>query len=113
VPMLYLQIKSHNQEIFLWRVEACRDDLFLATAGAAPVAHAGTREPVVVDPVLISEMKPQSDPIRIVHTYQFEPREVDQIKAAAANAQVEIVICKTQAGTPRKSGGRGGDLRRR
>ena len=69
---------------------------FLATAGAGPVALAGMREPVVVDPVLISELKPQSDPIRIVTTYQFEPREVDQIKAAAANAQVEIVICKTQ-----------------
>jgi phosphoglycerate dehydrogenase-like enzyme len=38
-------------------------------------------------------MQAQSEPIRIVTTYKFEPHEVEQITAAAPNTKVEITIC--------------------
>jgi phosphoglycerate dehydrogenase-like enzyme len=66
---------------------------FVAAAGAAPAA-AATRNPVTTPPVLLSTAKATGDPLKIVTTYQFEPHEVDKIKAAAPN--VEIVMCKSR-----------------
>lgn len=66
---------------------------FMAVAGAAPAL---AREPVVVPPVLVSQAKAQADPIRIVTTYPFEPREIQRIQAAAPNTRVEITVCATR-----------------
>jgi phosphoglycerate dehydrogenase-like enzyme len=63
--------------------------------GAAPVA-AAAREPVVVPPVLVQEAKLQSEPLRIVTMYAFEPDEVRRIQEAAAPARVEIIIARTR-----------------
>ena len=68
----------------------------MAAAGAAPAAAGGARQPVVVPPVLMADAKQQQDPLRIVTQYQFEPHEVEKIRAAAPNARVEIVICATR-----------------
>ena len=66
---------------------------FIAAAGAAAAAG---REPVVFEPVAVRELKAQADPIRVVTTYPFEPREVQRIQAAVPNARVEIAICATR-----------------
>ena len=68
----------------------------MAAAGAVPAAAAGTRQPVVVPTVLLSDVKAQEDPLKIVTMYKFEPHEVEKIKAAAPKARVEIVICDTR-----------------
>lgn len=66
----------------------------MAVAGTAPAVAAG-RDPVVVPQVIVSDVKAQQDPLRIVTMYQFEPQEVERIKAAAPKAKVELTICKT------------------
>ena len=63
--------------------------------GAAPVA-AAAREPVVVPPVLVQEAKIQSEPLRIVTMYAFEPEEVRRIQEAAAPVRVEIIVARTR-----------------
>jgi phosphoglycerate dehydrogenase-like enzyme len=67
---------------------------FVAAAGAAPAA-AVTRQPVVVSPILLSEVKAQSEPVRVVTTYRFEPDEIRRIQAAAAGTTVEMSICES------------------
>ena len=64
----------------------------MAAAGAAPAA-AAQRQPVVTPPVILADAKQQQDPLRIVTMYQFEPHEIEKIKAAAPKARVEIVMC--------------------
>lgn len=68
----------------------------MAAAGAAPAA-AAQRQAIVTPPVLLADTKQQQDPLRIVTMYQFEPREIEKIKAAAPKARVEIVTCATRA----------------
>lgn len=41
-------------------------------------------------------MSSQPHPLHIVTMHPFEPAEIEQIKAAAAPAQIEIAICKTR-----------------
>ena len=76
-----------------------------ATGAAAPLAAAAanTRQPVVVPHVAVTDVKAQQDPLIIVTMYQFEPHEVQKIKAAAPNARVEIIICKTREEFEQKS----------
>ncbi len=66
---------------------------FMAAAGAAPAA---AREPVVVAPVAVRELKAQADPIRVVTLYRFEPQEIKRIQAAVPSARVEITICASR-----------------
>ena len=66
---------------------------FIAASGAVNAAAA--RQPVAVTPYPVSEVKMQQEPLRIVTMYQFEPFEVEQIKAAAG-VPVELVICGGQ-----------------
>jgi phosphoglycerate dehydrogenase-like enzyme len=68
----------------------------MKAAGTAPAAAAATRQPVVAPPVLLADVQAQQDPLKIVTMYQFEPHEVEKIKAAAPKARVDIVICKTR-----------------
>ncbi len=63
---------------------------------AAPAAASAARQPVVVDPVIVSEAKARQAPLRIATMYAFEPHEVRKIQAAAPDAQVEITISKTR-----------------
>lgn len=63
----------------------------MAVAGALPAAAA--RQPVVVNPILLSDAHAQQDPLRIVTMYRFEPHEIEKIKAAAPRARVDIAIC--------------------
>lgn len=58
-------------------------------------AAAAVRVPVVQPPVLVTTVKAEQSPLRIVTRYPFEPFEVARIQAAAPAASVEIVICKT------------------
>ncbi len=66
---------------------------FVSAATAGPAA-AAAREPVVLSPVLVSEVRAQQEPLRIVTTYQFEPHEIEKIRAAAPN--VELTVCRNQ-----------------
>ena len=66
---------------------------FIAATGAVNAATA--RQPVVVAPYPVSEVKMQQEPLRVVTMYQFEPFEVEQIKAAAG-VPVDLVICGGQ-----------------
>lgn len=68
---------------------------FVAAAGAASAAAEAARQPVVVNPVLLSDVKAQQEPLRIVTMYRFEPHEVSRI-VAAAGIRVELAICKTR-----------------
>jgi phosphoglycerate dehydrogenase-like enzyme len=68
----------------------------MAAAPAAAAAATGTRQPVVVPQVAVSEVKAQQDPLKIVTMYQFEPHEIEKIQAAAPNVRVEIIHCKTR-----------------
>ena len=45
--------------------------VFISTASAVPAAAAATRQPVVVNPVLLSDARVQQDPLRIGTTYKF------------------------------------------
>ena len=65
---------------------------FVASTGAASAAAAAGRRPVAFPPFAASPLKARGDPIRIVTTYRFEPREVQQIQEAAAPTAVEITI---------------------
>ncbi len=67
--------------------------LFMSAAAATPAA---AREAVVNTPVVMSELRAQTDPLRIVTTYQFEAHEIEKIKAAVPNARVDIVVCRNQ-----------------
>jgi len=67
----------------------------MAAAGAAPAAAAG-RQANVVPPVLLSNVRAEQDPLRIVTTYKFEPHEIQKIKAAAPKANVEITVCRSK-----------------
>lgn len=69
---------------------------FMAASASAPVAAAEAREPVVVETVRMSDIRAQADPLQIVTTYQFEPHEVEKIKAAVPNTRVDIKICRGQ-----------------
>lgn len=60
---------------------------------SAPAAATAAREPVVLNPVAVSEARAQADPIRIVTLYRFEPNEIEQIRAAAPGTGVEIAVC--------------------
>jgi phosphoglycerate dehydrogenase-like enzyme len=65
---------------------------FMAAAGAAQAA-AATRNPVVVPPVLLADVRATQDPLKIVTMYKFEPQEIRKIQAASTKASVEIVMC--------------------
>lgn len=65
----------------------------MTVAGAAPAVAAGG--PVVLNPVIVSEVKVEQAPLRIVTMYPFEPDEVEKITKAGA-VKVELTICKTQ-----------------
>jgi len=65
---------------------------FVASTGAASAAVAG-RRPVAFPPFAASGLKARGDPIRIVTTYRFGPREIQQIQEAAGPTAVEITIC--------------------
>jgi phosphoglycerate dehydrogenase-like enzyme len=69
---------------------------FISAAGAVPAAAAATRQPVVVNPVAMAQLKTPQDPLLIVTMYEFEPAEIAQIKAAAPNTRVDVEICKTR-----------------
>ncbi len=70
---------------------------FLAASGAAPVvAAAAVRDAVVQPPVIVSTIKADHTPLRIVTRYPFEPFEVAKIQAAAPAGKVEIGICKSR-----------------
>jgi phosphoglycerate dehydrogenase-like enzyme len=66
----------------------------MAVAGAVPAA-ATARKPVVVNPMIVSEVKVEQEPLRIVTMYPFEPHEAAKITSAGA-VKVELIICKTQ-----------------
>ena len=59
-------------------------------------ASAAARTPVVVTPYPQSDAKAQEEPLRIVTMYEFEPREIEQIQAAAPGTKVEVTVCKTR-----------------
>jgi phosphoglycerate dehydrogenase-like enzyme len=59
---------------------------FQASMAALPAAAGGAPP----------QQTSQRRPIRIVTTYQFEPFEVEKIKAAASGAAIEIVMCNTR-----------------
>lgn len=63
-------------------------------AGAPAVASA--REPVAIQPVKVSQVKAQGEPLRILTTYRFEPDEVRRIQAAAPDVKIEIAIAATR-----------------
>jgi phosphoglycerate dehydrogenase-like enzyme len=69
---------------------------FLTAASTSPAAAAVMRNAVVQPPVLVSGVKAETAPLRIVTRYPFEPFEVEKIKAVAPRAQVEMVICKSR-----------------
>jgi phosphoglycerate dehydrogenase-like enzyme len=69
---------------------------FLAASSAAPAAAAVVRKPLVQLPLLVSTVRAEGAPLRIVTRYPFEPFEVEKIKATAPTAQVEMLICKTR-----------------
>lgn len=60
---------------------------------SAPAAAAATREPVVLDPVAVSEVRAQADPVRIATLYRFEPHEIERIRAAAPGTGVQLRVC--------------------
>jgi phosphoglycerate dehydrogenase-like enzyme len=64
------------------------------TATGAQAAATGSRQPVAVSPVLMSETTRQQGPLRIVTMYPFEPPEVEKVQAVAG-IPVELVICKS------------------
>jgi phosphoglycerate dehydrogenase-like enzyme len=59
-------------------------------------AVAAAREAVAAPPVIVSEIRAQGDPIRIVTMYRFEPEEARRIQAAAAGVKVELLVAKTR-----------------
>lgn len=67
----------------------------MAVAGATPAVAAATRQPVVAAPVQIVTAQRQQQPLRIATMYPFSPAEVEQIRAAAPAAGVEIGICES------------------
>jgi len=69
---------------------------FLAAGSAVPAAAAVVREAVVQPPLIVSTVRAENTPLRIVTRYPFEPFEVEKIKAAAPAANVEIAICKSR-----------------
>jgi phosphoglycerate dehydrogenase-like enzyme len=69
--------------------------LFMGAAAAVPVA-AQTRVPVAVPPVQAPEVKPSTDPLKIVTTYKFEPHEIAKIKAANPAVPIDVVVCNSQ-----------------
>src|SRR5213594_276276 len=68
---------------------------FVALAGAT-AAVAATRQPVVVAPYQVVEMRPQQEPLRIVALHDFEPEEVAKIKAAAPRANIDFTVCRSR-----------------
>ncbi len=66
---------------------------FMAVAGGVPAA-ATARNPVVANPLVISEVKVEQEPLRIVTMYPFEPHEAAKITSAGA-VRVDLIICKT------------------
>ncbi|MEZ5355361.1 MAG: D-2-hydroxyacid dehydrogenase [Bryobacteraceae bacterium] len=73
-----------------------RRGLIAATGVAAAQAQTG-RQPVVVNPApQVALQRAQGTPIRIVTMYKFEPHEVEQIRNAAAGANVEIIIAQSR-----------------
>ncbi len=76
---------------------------FVASASALQVAtaqqqqqQAQERRPVVVEPYPSTKPRMQSDPIRVVTTYKFEPFEIEKIQKAANAAKVEIIVCSNR-----------------
>ncbi|UCD58172.1 MAG: twin-arginine translocation signal domain-containing protein, partial [Candidatus Hydrogenedentota bacterium] len=69
---------------------------FMTAAGVGPAAAAATREPVVVSPILMSNVKAKQDPLRIVTMYRFEPEEAARIAAATPDVKVVLTVCKTR-----------------
>jgi phosphoglycerate dehydrogenase-like enzyme len=69
---------------------------FMGGVAAMP-AVAATRTPVVVPPLLLSDVQLTQDPLKIVTTYKFEPHEVEKIKAAGGGVPVELTICNSAA----------------
>jgi phosphoglycerate dehydrogenase-like enzyme len=78
---------------------------FVAGASALQAANAAQqqqqstpqqeRRPVVAGSSS-SDVRMQSDPIRVVTMYKFEPAEIERIKNAVTAAKVEIEICATR-----------------
>ena len=69
---------------------------FIEGVAAAPAVVA-TRNPVVVAPVLLSDVQVAQDPLKIATTYKFEPPEIAKLKAAGGGVRVDIVICQSAA----------------
>ncbi len=63
---------------------------------STPAAATAAREPVVFNPVAVSETRAQADPIRIATLYRFEPHEIEQIRAAAPGTEVELTVCRSR-----------------
>src|SRR5258708_1803018 len=49
------------------------------------------------------EMKPQSEPLRIVTTHPFTPPEIEQIKAATSKTQIDFTVCHSREEFDQKS----------
>jgi len=67
----------------------------MSTAAAVP-AVAANRKAVVIPPVLLSDTQTPQDVLRIVTMFQFEPAEIQRIKAASTKAPVELAVCKSR-----------------
>jgi phosphoglycerate dehydrogenase-like enzyme len=67
----------------------------MAVASAVP-AVAAERQAVVVPPVLLSPPQSVPDTLLIVTMYQFEPAEIEKIKAASTKAKVDLVVCNSR-----------------
>lgn len=63
---------------------------------AGAMGTAAGRQPVISNPYPEATLKAESEPIRIVTMYPFEPHEIERIQRAAAPVAVEIIICKDQ-----------------
>ncbi|MDW8131203.1 MAG: D-2-hydroxyacid dehydrogenase [Bryobacterales bacterium] len=63
---------------------------------AATPLSAAAREPVVVEPFPVRQGQVGSQPLRILTLQQFEPAEVERIRQAGGNVQVEVIIVRSR-----------------
>jgi phosphoglycerate dehydrogenase-like enzyme len=69
----------------------------MGAVSAMPAVAAATRVPIVVPPVLLSDVQMSQDPLKIVTTYRFEPAEIARIKAVNPKVPIEVVVCDSPA----------------
>jgi phosphoglycerate dehydrogenase-like enzyme len=60
-------------------------------------AVAATRNPVVVQNLILSDVQVSQDPLKIVTLYKFEPHEIEKIKASAPGVRVDLTVCDSAA----------------